>query len=298
MNIVISFVTINFNSSYYTKELIKSIEKYTTLNYEIIVVDNNSQIDDSNSIKEFCKNKEKINFIQNSKNCGFSCGNMLGSKEANGEYIFFINNDTTLLNDASKILVNILKNNEYTALATAEIVDKDNNITSSSYKLFPSLTKEIFGNSIARIFNKYPSNKAKLQIPSKVEVISGSCMFFKREVFLQVGGFDTHFFLYCEEEDLSKRVINSGYDIMFIPDAKIYHEGGGSCSSNYNLTREYYISYTYLIFKHFNILTASLLYFLVITKLFRRSFKKKNGVKLFINALKGFREKDSMRYNQ
>jgi GT2 family glycosyltransferase len=123
-------------------------------------------------------------------------------------------------------------------------------------------------------------------------------MFFKREVFLEVGGFDTHFFLYCEEEDLSKRVIDSGYNVMFIPDAKIYHKGGGSCSSNYALIKEYYISYTYLILKHFNILTASLLYFLVITKLFRRSFTKKNGVKLFVQSLKGFIEKDSMRYNQ
>jgi len=297
MNIDISFVTINFNSSAYTKELINSIEKHTTLNYEIIIVDNDSQTVDSNAIKAFCKDKENINFIQNSVNCGFSCGNMLGAKEANGKFILFINNDTKLLNDVSKILVNALKSNQNTALATAEIVDKNNNIA-SSYKLFPSLTKELFGNTIARIFNKFPSNKAKLQTPSKVEVISGSCMFFKREIFLEVGGFDTHFFLYCEEEDLSKRIINSGYNVMFIPDAKIYHEGGGSCSSNYNLIKEYYISYTYLIFKHFNIITASLLYFLVITKLFRRSFTKKNGVKLFIDALKGFKEKDSMRYSQ
>lgn len=297
MNIDISFVTINFNSSDYTKELINSIEKHTTPKYEIIVVDNDSQADDSNAIKSFCKDKEKIHFIQNSENCGFACGNMLGAKEAKGEFIFFINNDTKLLNDVSKILADALNAKKEIALATAEIVDENNHIA-SSYKLFPSLTKELFGNSVARIFNKFPSNKAKLQTPSQVEVISGSCMFFKREIFLEVGGFDTHFFLYCEEEDLSKRVINSGYNVMFIPDAKIYHKGGGSCSSNYNLIKEYYISYTYLIFKHFNILTAVLLYFLVITKLFRRSFTKKNGVKLFMQALKGFREKDSMRYSQ
>lgn len=291
----ISFITINYNSSSYTKELIKSIQKESSLPYEIIVVDNHSKKDDCKTIEEFCATQQNVKLIKNETNCGFACGNMIGVQYAQAEYLFFINNDTKLLNDVSKILKEYLDTHADIALATASIVDENNNFV-SSYKLFPSIIKELFGNTIARKVHHYPSNKVRLSEPTAVEVISGSCMFFKREAFFEIGGFDTHFFLYCEEEDISKRILNAGYKVFFIPDAVIFHKGGASAQRDYALIQEYYISYSYLIQKHFNIFKASTLYGLMLLKLLRRSFKTKYGFKLFIKALQGFNEKESLRY--
>ena len=299
MNIDISFITINYNSSSYTIKLLKSIKEFTALAYEVIVVDNNSKEDDFKILKDYCSSQKHIKLLNNSTNSGFASGNMLGVPHAKGKYLFFVNNDTKLLNDCSKIIKSYMDTHPDIALATAKIVDEKGGF-SSSYKLFPSLTKELFGNSIARKLSKnnFPSNKIELTSPTLVEVVSGACMFFRSDIFKKIDGFDTNFFLYCEEEDISKRVWENGNKVVFLPDAKIYHEAGGSTTKSFDIQKEYYISYKYLIYKHFNFITATILYLLQVFKLFRRSFKRKNGFKLFLFALQGFDKKQSLRFKQ
>ncbi|MEA1892889.1 MAG: glycosyltransferase family 2 protein [Campylobacterota bacterium] len=296
----LSFITINYNSTAYTIELLESIQKYTTLKYEVIVVDNASHVEDFLKLQSYIETQNiDIKLIKNSINSGFATANMLGVNYASGEYYFFINNDTKLLNDVSLIMKSYLEGNLDISLATAKVNDENGNF-SSSYKLFPSLIKELFGNSVARKLNKnsFPSNKIKLQEPTLVEVISGSCMFFRATTFCEIGGFDTVFFLYCEEEDISKRVWQSGKKVVFLPEAEIYHASGGSTDKNYDILQEYYISYKHLLHKHFNSLEVFILLFLQTFKLFRRSFKSKDGYKLFLFALGGFKIKNSLRYKQ
>ena len=295
----ISFITINYNSSSHTIDLIKSIQKYTTLKYELIIVDNASEYKDFNELEIFINNQNiPVKLVRNRINSGFASANMLGVNFATSPYYLFINNDTKLLNNISLLMKSYLDEHLETALVTAKVNDENNNF-SSSYKLFPSLTKELFGNSIARSFNKYPSNKITLQQPTEVEVISGSCMFFRASTFCEIGGFDTTFFLYCEEEDISKRVLNTGSTIVFLPEAEIFHASGGSTIDNFTIKKEYYISYLHLIKKHFNFLSVIILYILLVFKLFRRSFKSKNNYKLFLSSLTNrFTIKHSMKYSQ
>jgi GT2 family glycosyltransferase len=301
MSVDVSVVTINYNSTDYTIKMLNSLFEKTDkkLSYEVVVVDNASKDEEYMKLEQYCNSFSNIKLIKNRINSGFSSGNMLGVNYANGKYYLFLNNDTELLNDALNIMKDYLDSHPNIGLLTAQIND-ENGSFSSSYKLFPSLSKELLGNSVARKLNnnKFPSNKMKLDKPSIVEVVSGSCMFFNAEVFNSIGGFDTGFFLYCEEEDIAKRVWNNGYDVMFIPEAKVYHKSGGSGEQSYELQQEYYISYKHLVFKHFNLIESYILLSLQIFKLFRRSFKRKNGFKLFIFGLFGFKKKESLRYKQ
>ncbi len=89
--------------------------------------------------------------IENRINSGFASGNMLGVNQASGKFYFFINNDCILLNNSTKILKDFLEKNQDVALVTGKILD-ENRSFSSSYKLFPHLLKELFGNSIQRFF--------------------------------------------------------------------------------------------------------------------------------------------------
>lgn len=297
----ISFITINYNSSAYTIELIKSIFKEVNqeITYEIIVVDNASILEDYEKLISYTKTDDKIKVVRNTINSGFATGNMIGVNYATGEYFFFLNNDTIMLNDCASIIKTYLDKNIDIGLATGKVNDENGNF-SSSYKLFPSVTKELLGNSIARKLSKdnFPSNKIKLNKPTLVEVVSGSFMFFRAKVFKEIHGFDMEFFLYCEEEDISKRILNSGNKIIFLPEASIYHASGGSTEKSFEIEREYYISYKHLIFKHFSFMAACVLLFLQIFKLFRRSFKRNNGFKLFVFAIKGFSSKESLKYKQ
>ncbi|MCT7533297.1 glycosyltransferase [Aliarcobacter cryaerophilus] len=299
-NIDLSFITINYNSSNLTIKLVDSIISQTVnLDFEIIVVDNASKKEDFQNLCDSLNRFEQVKIIRNKINSGFASGNMLGVNYALGKYYFFINNDCILLNNTSKILKDFLDFNKDVGLATAKVLDNNGNY-SSSYKQFPHLIKQLFGNSIQRIIskNRFPSNKIKLEKNSEVEVISGSCMFFRKDVFCSIGGFDTVFFLYCEEEDICKRVWDFGKKVYFIPKAEVFHEAGGSTEKSFQIEREFYISYYHLIDKHFNLLEIFLLKLALFIKLFFRIFKKKNGFKIFLATIQGFSRKNSLRYHQ
>lgn len=296
----VSFITINYNSSDLTIKLAKSIiSKTLDLNFEIVVVDNSSQKEDFQKLCNNLSSIQQVKILENRLNSGFASGNMLGVNLASGKYYFFINNDCILLNNSAKILKNYLEKNPNVGLATGKVLDENGNF-SSSYKQFPHLVKQLFGNSVQRFIskNKFPSNKIKLQENSKVEVVSGSCMFFDAKVFSKIGGFDTVFFLYCEEEDISKRVWEFNKEVHFVPEAEIFHKAGGSTQKSFEIEREFYISYYHLIDKHYTFMSNILLKVALFLKLFFRIFKNKNGFKIFLAILKGFSSKYSLRYKQ
>ncbi|WP_294892477.1 MULTISPECIES: glycosyltransferase family 2 protein [unclassified Sulfuricurvum] len=297
----ISFITVNYNSSSHTIELVESIRKYVCKDtaYEIIIVDNASESDDFERLRDTLNEAPALTLIRNRINNGFAGGNMLGVNHARGNYYFFINNDCLLLNDAATEMKNFMDTHEDIGALTAKITDEKGNF-SSSYKQFPSVIKQWFGNTIHRKLSahSFPGNKARLSVPTPVEVISGSCMFFRADVFCDIGGFDTMFFLYCEEEDICKRVWNSGRKIYFLPSAEIFHEGGGSSKNNPALEKEFYISYKLLIDKHFHGFARILIKTALFFKLLRRVATKKRGWEIFVFFLRGTPIKESLRYKQ
>lgn len=300
-NIDITFITINYNSSHHTIALVESIIAHTLndCNYEIIVVDNASEFEDYTHLHDTISSFPQVSIIRNRINNGFAGGNMLGINSAHGKYYFFINNDCLFLNDVGSIMKRYLDEHSNIAVATAKITDKKGHF-SSSYKQFPSVIKQWFGNSVHRRLSSkpFPSNKVRLEAPTAVEIISGSCMFFRAEEFNAIGGFDTVFFLYCEEEDICKRVWNNGKEIYFLPEAEIFHVGGGSSIRNIVLEKEFYISYTLLIDKHFSCFERLLIKTALVLKQFRRIFTKKNGLSLFLFVASGAPIHESLRYQQ
>lgn len=300
-SIDISFITINYNSSHHTCALIQSILEHTSLDvtYEIIVVDNASEPDDYTYLLDTVGHFSQVTIVRNRINSGFAGGNMLGVNYARGNYYFFINNDTLLLNDSGSIMKQFLDTHSDVAVTTAKVMDETGRF-SSSYKQFPSVIKQWFGNSIHRWISSksFPSNKVRLEIPTAVEIISGACMFFRAKDFDAIGGFDTVFFLYCEEEDICKRVWNDGKQIYFLPEAEVFHAVGGSSVRNIALEKEFYISYKLLIDKHFNCFSRFFIKTALLFKQFRRIFSKKNGLPLFLFVASGSPICKSLRYKQ
>ncbi|HVT98069.1 MAG TPA: glycosyltransferase family 2 protein, partial [Acidobacteriaceae bacterium] len=64
--------------------------------------------------------------------------------------------------------------------------------------------------------------------PSRVEVISGANVMFRREVFAQIGQFSEEYFMYAEDLDLCYKAVQAGYTNYYIPQAQIIHLGGKS----------------------------------------------------------------------
>ena len=298
----VSFITINYNSSSFTIKLVNSIlENVSELyDYEIIITDNSSDGNEYQNLINNLPKNEKIKLYRNKVNNGFSGGNMDGYKESNGKYLLFINNDCQCKNDVIKPLIEYIENNNNVGLLTGKVRGIDGKY-SSSHKLFPSLSKNLFGTRFARFFlkDKFISPKKAITKPTKVQVVSGAFMFFSRDVFENINGFDKKFFLYCEEEDISKRVWDFGKDVYMLPEPEIVHEHGGSMNDDSNdLKTEYYISYKKLIYKHYKKPYAVLMLLMTYLKLFKLFITGKGNASLFKAALMGFPERYSLRYKQ
>lgn len=296
----ISIITINYNSADDTLKMVESIRAVSSECHEIIVVDNNSQFEDYEKLTPL-KMAKNVKVIRSRINLGFSGGNMFGVEHAapDAEYYLFLNNDTTLLTDIPEELWEVCSNNPRVGLISAQQYDEHNNLV-SSFGNFPNIAERLLGKSFARWLKKdtrHNSKKTYDEIIS-VEVVSGAAMFFRRECFDAIGGFDTHFFLYCEEEDISQRTWNAGYQVQFLSSSKLMHFCGKSTQRNLSIEREFIISYFRLLDKHFHPTKRMLLKTLFALKYFKKAVKNKNYLSLFCFVLNTNKASESLRHKQ
>ncbi|WP_452224175.1 glycosyltransferase family 2 protein [Lacinutrix chionoecetis] len=250
----ISVVIINYNTSKYTLECINAVIKNTSeeLSYDIIVVDNNSETDDYNHLKNNFPKKDSITLQRSIINTGFGGGNMFGAQFTQSKYILFLNNDAMLKNDCLSILFQYMENHPDVGVSTAQNYNEhDEHVASFDHN--KGIRKLLLGRSFLEknYPNKYPKRKVEYKKPVNVDFINGAFMFFKTEAFANVGGFDTNIFLYFEEMDICYRLEKLGLKSVLVPDAKILHYQGASTGMSKTISKEGLISYMYVVNKNY-----------------------------------------------
>ncbi|QKJ64403.1 glycosyltransferase family 2 protein [Flavobacterium sp. M31R6] len=288
----VAVILINYNSSEHSINCIHSILKNTSdrLNFQIIITDNASEEKDYLNLKKFCdqENNPNIKLYRSNINTGFGGGNMHGVQFANANYLAFLNNDTLLLNDCLSILKKFLEENKNTGIVGGQAYKEDGTFMLCSDH-FASPYTEIFGKKILEKLNpkKYPKSKRLYDNPTRVNYITGSFMFMRTEDFNEIGGFDTNIFLYHEESDLCKRLLNISKLAYLIPDAKFIHLHGVSTTQSIAIKKELKISLLYVIQKHYGFWAHKIvLVFLTIKYFFSGIIKSKNRA-LFMLVLNG-----------
>lgn len=294
----VSVIILNYNSSAYTLKCVDSVIKRTALgiDYDIIVVDNNSINDDFEKMKQL-KIIPNLKLFRNAQNLGFSGGNMSGIKYTDSKYILFLNNDCEFINDNISILYNFMSVNKNAGLCAGQMYDSELKLM-KSINYLPTLSLKLLGNSTLRLFKpeEYPNYKIEYKEPLKVQCLAGAAMFVEKSIFDGIGGFDTDYFLYCEEEDLAKVMKDKGYDVYLVPEAKYIHHLSKSTTLNYKAEREFYISLMHYFRKHNNYLKYSILKLFYFIKLLRKFYKDKKFVNLAFFVLKGAPESLSLRF--
>lgn len=234
MNVSIIFV--NFNTCKMTLEAIASVYSFTKgLEYEIIVVDNDSKDD---SVIEIQKHFPEVILVKNKKNIGFGQANNVGMKIAKGKYYFLLNTDTYLLNNAIQLFFEFMENSKNLNIAVAGgQLYKPNGDLSISHGPFPNFKLFVKGSFWRHFYkkefyaNESPAPKViEKETPYQVDYVSGANFFVRAEVIKKVGGFNKGFFMYFEETELSYRIkkMLPGSFIVMLPEAKIVHIGQGS----------------------------------------------------------------------
>ncbi|MFL1013390.1 glycosyltransferase family 2 protein [Flavisericum labens] len=290
----ISAVIINYNSSSFTINCIKSILTNTSdeISFEIIVVDNASTIKDFQTLKVAIDtlNLSNLKLIRSRYNTGFGGGNMYGVQYANGKHYAFINNDTILQNDCLSIILQFFKKNNNAAICCPQQYNEHNEVQ-KSFDHFLSLKRELFGRTLLEKTNpkKYPKRQKIYKTPLKVQSVPGSFLVVKAQQFHKVGGFDTNIFLYYEETDLSYRISKNSEngDSYLVPEAKFTHFKGQSTEKSFAIKKELKISLLYVLRKNSGYLAYQILRWWLTLKFLLKSLIKPKSFPLFILFLRG-----------
>ncbi|RXG16834.1 glycosyltransferase family 2 protein [Leeuwenhoekiella aestuarii] len=264
-------------------------------NLEVIIVDNQSGDDEfaifKSKFPEFC-------FIQNSGNNGFSNGCNLGATSAKGDFFLFLNPDTTITAKTLKDLFNTYKTHDEIGILSC----RQYNENGTYYKqnlLLPNLFT-FFGTFRAAY---RALNKSKLQQKftphnelTYPDWVTGAVVFISKEVFEKIKGWNEDYWLYYEDVDLCKKVLNAGYKVGVLHSTELFHAHGGASRINLKtkaLTKtEVIISKHTYISNHFDplakIVTNTLLIFSVLIEkslLSALSFLLLFNIKLKVNRL-------------
>lgn len=299
----ISVIVVNYNSSEYTINCVSSVLAQTRgcFTYEIIIVDNNSNDAELSKLRSWLDIVQGKNvYLYESKiNTGFALGNMLGVNISSGRYLFLLNNDCVVINDALSTLASFMEKNTNVALVSPKCLDKNDKLA-SSFDYIPTIANQWLGASMCRLFHpeNYPLRKVIYTEPVAVPMISGAAMFFRRSVFADVGGLDTNYFLYCEEEDICLRLKNKGYTVFYVPSAVISHLGGASTERDINVEKEFYISLFYFLNKNYTLLPRIMIKLRYVVKELIKSFKVKSRFEIFFFLISGAKMRHSLRHKQ
>lgn len=228
----ISIIIVNYNTKHLTADCIDSIiAKTSEVEYEIILVDNAS----SDGSQEKFSSDERILFLEAGDNLGFGKANNLGAQHAKGDYIFFLNSDTLLLNNAIYEMWRYCEEHKEDNIGGLGCILCDgNNQRCHSYAKL-NTWKDIVKSYFIAPFCK---SKAKEIIAMDAEdeskdafevgYVTGADLFVSRKVIDECGRFDPDFFMYSEESEMQWRFKKHGYKNMIIKSPKIMHLEGMS----------------------------------------------------------------------
>ncbi len=234
MKPLISIITINYNQTEVTIELLRSIERIDYASYEVILVDNASHEDPSERVKrEF----PQVKIIRSEENLGFAGGNNLGMRYASGDYFFFVNNDTELTPDLLDKLLQPFTLFDKVGVVSPKIkYFNDQHLIQyagfTSVNPFTGRNKKI--GELEPDFGQYDKGQF-------TAYAHGAAMMVKRSVVEEVGPMPEVYFLLYEELDWCTQIRRAGYEIYYEGSATIYHKESVSMGKESPLKAYYYL---------------------------------------------------------
>ena len=270
----LSIITINYNLSIEIKECINSIiQKVTGIEYEIIVVDNNSKDKESRLLDKHFPPEvyPNIHFYFLDENLGFGRGCNYGVSKSKGKVICCLNPDTIIQENIFPEILGYLDQNKTAGVVGPRLNENDGAFDYSS-GYFPNFTLELLNIIfLGRYYEAYCVRRKAIKNnnkPFEVQWVMGAALFIKADVFHKVDGYDKDFFLFFEELDLCFNVIKAGYKIIYLPAISVFHHGSVTVKKNYaSFTELFYKSKLLFIKKQYPKAEKIVLEFLIFFQL-------------------------------
>tara|TARA_B110000444_G_scaffold57472_1_gene53549 strand:+ start:1112 stop:2011 length:900 start_codon:yes stop_codon:yes gene_type:complete len=222
-NSKIAIIIVNWKQYQLTKLCLYSLQKIKYDNYQIILIDNESN---PKELKKIKNQFDKIITFPNQKNLGFTGANNVGIEYAiknDFEYVMLINNDTEVEKNFINPLIELLEKNQNFGAAQPLILNYYNR-----NKVWSA------GGFLNKFFGYTYVIKSPEGIKKNIDWITGCCFFLRTDVIKKIGLLDEKFFAYYEDVDWSIRIKNAGYDLAFVKSSVVYHHGSKSSKNESN----------------------------------------------------------------
>lgn len=229
----VSIIIVSYNTREMILSCIRSIIEETSLyDYEIIVIDNNSQDGSAAAIRE---NFPRVKLIETRENLGFAGANNRASKDALGSRLLLLNPDTVVLNGAVDAILKFADKTPCAQVWGGRAIFPDKTINSSCYNdmtIWSSFCRAVGLTWIfpkSRLFNPESIHLwDPLDHERGVDIVVGCFLLIEKSMWDKLGGFNKVFFMYGDEVDLCIRARKLGARPRITPTATIIHYGGAS----------------------------------------------------------------------
>jgi GT2 family glycosyltransferase len=221
----VTIVLLNLNGYRDTRECLVSLQQVQYPNFDVVVVDNGSSDDSSARLqKEFPEAK----LLRSQENLGFSGGNNLGIEHALGnatDYVLLLNNDTVVDPNFLNYLVQVGESDPRIGILGPKIF-----YSSEPQRIWYAGGYVKYGIGACRHLGQDQlDQEGKFSRVEDTEFITGCAMMIKSVVLREIGLLDSRFFIYWEDADFCMRARNSGYRLVFVPMALVWHKVSRTC---------------------------------------------------------------------
>jgi GT2 family glycosyltransferase len=237
---MVSIVSVNYDQPEVTCEMLETLRKVTYPNFETLIVDNASPSTSPAIIKQ---KYPEVQLIISEKNLGFAGGNNIALKQAKGDYVLLLNNDTEVKPDFLESLVELMESDKKIGIVSSKILYfyEDNVIQYAGASPINPIT------SRGRHYGYKEIDNGQLDEVTETAYPHGACMMIRKSVLEELGLLYEGYFLYYEELDFAERVKRAGYKIYFQPNSSILHKESISTGKNSPL-KTYYMNRNRLLF--------------------------------------------------
>lgn len=204
------------------KENLKSLfASRSNIKFEVFVVDNNST---DGSAEMVAREFPQIKLIANQDNLGFARANNQAIKQAQGEFVLLLNPDMRVFPDTLTNMINWMRENKQAGVAGCHLVDAVGK-TVNHVRRFPRLFDQLaivlkLPHIFLGIVKDYLMLDFDYSRPAKVDSIRGSFFMVRRSEFEKTGGLDERYFVWFEEVDFCRQVVEAGGEVWYTPTAK------------------------------------------------------------------------------
>jgi len=219
INIELSILIVSYNAIQFLDNCLASIKEFLTSTYEVILVDNGSNDGTSRHIRE---NYPWVKLIRSERNLGFTAGNNLAARAADGKFMLLLNADTKLLTDVQPA-IDLLTSDPKIGVVGG-LMYRKNGAVGQSTGHFPSAFRLWLIKSLW-IRSQVPYGGADQQI-FRADWVEGAFLMTSRENWQALGGLDEYYFLCGDDMDFCRATVERGLEVVQCTKIRYIHFGG------------------------------------------------------------------------